>query len=131
MALHCDSVNSIIHHIRLSLFELCWNILPHWLQFSSYIRICSYVRICSDFSVEDGKIIHTVCQTVSQCCCCTSVQFVMQPLASKRIHNTNSPVTRIVVSVFAASQDGNEATACERLTACLQHSCLKNAIFGV
>lgn len=104
IALHCDSVKSIIHYIHL--FELCWNILPHWLWFSSYIRICSYVRICSDFSIEDWKIIYTVCQTVTQCCCCASVQFVMQPLASKQIHNTNSPVTRVVVSVFEASQNG-------------------------
>lgn len=29
----------------------------------------------------------------------------MQPLALKRIHNTNSPVSLVVVSVFAASQD--------------------------
>ncbi len=53
----------------------------------------------------------------------------MQPLALTRIHNTNSPVTPIVVSVFAASQNGNEATVCECLTACLQPSCLKNAFF--
>lgn len=108
MALPVDPVDSIIHHIRLGLFELCWNILPHWLWFSSYIRICSYVRICSDFSVEDGKIIHTVCQTVTQhCCCCASLQFVMQPLAAKLIHNTNSPVTRVVVSVFAGWKWGH------------------------
>lgn len=54
----------------------------------------------------------------------------MQPLALKQIHNTNSAVTGVVASVFAASQDGNEATVGERLTACLQHSCLKNAFFS-
>lgn len=124
-------MNSIIHYIRLGLLELCWNLLPHWLWFNSYIRICSYVKICSDFSIKDGKIIHTVCQTVTQCCCCASVQFVMQPLALKLIHNTTSPVTPVVVSVFVDSENGNEATVRECLTACLQHSFLKKCLLFV
>lgn len=42
--------------------ELCWNILPHWLWFSSYIRTYSYVRFHSDFRNKDGKIIQCVRQ---------------------------------------------------------------------
>ncbi len=48
-----------------------------------------------------------------------SVQLVMLPLALKQTHNTHSPVTLVVVSVFAASEDENEATVWECLTACL------------
>lgn len=118
MLWHCTVTQwtGIIYHIRLSLFELCLSILPHWLRFSSYIRICSYVGICSDFfCIKDGKIIH---HSVSDSNTLNWGAAVMQPLALKQLHNTNPPITLVVVTVRMEMRP-------QCLTACLQHPCLK------
>lgn len=107
------------------LVELCWNILPHWLWFSSYIRIYSYVGICSDFRNKDGKIIQCVkqlhCATARFTSACDATSCIKNRFTTQILCH---PRTVIVVSVWGHSVWVSNSM-CTVLYCTVQLACLK------